>query len=209
MQITRGNCLIKFSSEVATGFACSRLENRMGWTWTLTSQLGALLHEAERLYGPRDPGFTILGIEFGGDRPGTWYPGDRNHISIRLSTSAQNDTEQAYFQLAHEVVHLLAPSDADGTIVLEEGLAHRFSLEMSQRNESNLVSTLPSYDHAKRHIDALLALDPDAIIKLREGIPCFSNMTKNHLCAVIGACPSELAETLCAPFSEFEKRVSA
>ena len=42
------------------------LPNDNGYTWTLASLLGDMLHIAEELFGPRDLSYTILGIEFGG-----------------------------------------------------------------------------------------------------------------------------------------------
>ena len=46
-----------------------RLSDGCGYTWTLASRLGEMLHMAEELFGPRDCSYTILGIEFGPDNP--------------------------------------------------------------------------------------------------------------------------------------------
>ena len=43
-----------------------RLPDGSGYTWTLASRLGEMLHMAEELFGPRDCSYTILGIEFTG-----------------------------------------------------------------------------------------------------------------------------------------------
>ena len=40
-----------------------------GYTWTLASRLGEMLKLAEERYGPRDAGYTILGVEFADDGP--------------------------------------------------------------------------------------------------------------------------------------------
>ena len=61
-----------------------RLSDGCGYTWTLASRLGEMLHMAEELFGPRDCSYTILGIEFGPDNPRIWYPGNRRHIIIQL-----------------------------------------------------------------------------------------------------------------------------
>ena len=42
-----------------------RLSEGCGYTWTLASRLGDMLHMAEELFGPRDPSYTVLGIEIG------------------------------------------------------------------------------------------------------------------------------------------------
>jgi hypothetical protein len=86
-----------------------------------------LLAEAEGRYGKRDHDWTPIGIEFGGNRPGTWYPGNRKHISIRLSQTAGQDFGQAIFQLSHEVIHLLGPLEERLAPAIEEGLAVLFS----------------------------------------------------------------------------------
>src|SRR5512133_1556486 len=98
-----------FSDLPTIGFSASPLQTG-GYTWTLTTKLGALLSEAEALYGPRDPSWTPIGIEFSEDGPKIWYPGNRRHISIMLSDKCRTDLKRAQFQLAHEAIHLLAPT---------------------------------------------------------------------------------------------------
>jgi ATP-dependent DNA ligase len=51
----------------------------------LDTLLGKFLGEAERRYGPRDPSYTPIRIEFRGDFPQAWYPGKVRHLSILLS----------------------------------------------------------------------------------------------------------------------------
>ena len=78
-----------------------------GFTYTLASRLGDILSLAEEKFGPRNPDFTILGVEFRDGVPQTWFPGNCKHIVVQLSLEAMHDEEQAVFQLAHETVHLL------------------------------------------------------------------------------------------------------
>ena len=54
---------IALSEKEARGLCCDR--NEKGFLWTLTTRLGKLLFDAEQQFGPRDPSWTILGIEFG------------------------------------------------------------------------------------------------------------------------------------------------
>ena len=76
-----------------------------GGTWTLTTYFGQMLSEAEELYGRRDLNWTPIGVEFFASTvPHIWFPGNRNHIAIRLTLSALNDLNEALWQLAHEVV---------------------------------------------------------------------------------------------------------
>ncbi len=109
------------------------LPQENGYTWTLTSRLGDALRMAESLYGERDRSWTILGVEFSGaGPPQVWYPGSfngRRDVIVQLTRSAASNEVQALFQLAHEVIHLLAPSGRpDTATVFEEGLASHFSL---------------------------------------------------------------------------------
>ena len=98
--------------------------NDSGFSWTLTSRLGDILSKAETAYGPRDMNWTILGIEFCSNVPQIWFPENCRHIAIQLATNALGDTAIACYQLAHEVIHLLAPNGQHIAPVIEEGLAH-------------------------------------------------------------------------------------
>jgi hypothetical protein len=103
----------------------SPLADGSGYTWTLSSRLGEMLRLAEERFGPRDPTYTLLGFEFAGEYPQLWFPGDCRHIVIQLTPECATDTIQACYQLSHECVHLLAPSDGRNANNLEEGLATR------------------------------------------------------------------------------------
>src|SRR5262245_12248896 len=93
--------------------------------WTLTSQLGRMLFDAETRYGPRDKEWTVLGIELVSEEmPHIWYPANFGKtITIRLGSGAHDCELIACYQLAHEAIHLLAPTGKGGASVLEEGLA--------------------------------------------------------------------------------------
>ena len=42
-------------------FSCELLPSKDGYTFTIVSQLGPMLHEAERSFGQRNKDYTILG----------------------------------------------------------------------------------------------------------------------------------------------------
>jgi hypothetical protein len=111
----------------ALGFATDEIPG--GYTYTVTTYLGLLLREAEARYGKRDRSYTLLGVEYFGDRPHLWFPGDCKHVSIILPDNARQEPLRAFTLLAHETVHLLAPGTG-GTSVFEEGLAQIFQKEM-------------------------------------------------------------------------------
>jgi hypothetical protein len=196
--------VIVLSEKCVAGFVCKPLENDSGWTWTLTTRLGELLNEAESRYGQRDLAYTILGIEFGGERPGIWYPGNRKQVSVRLSMMACSDPSQAYFQLAHEVIHLLSPTGGGGTIVLEEGLAHLFSTEMSAGHGTHYNSSIPAYENAASLLRPLLGNDPDFIRNVRQIEPCMAKIKPAHLRSVMPCGNETVFNALCEPFQDFE-----
>jgi hypothetical protein len=198
--------VVEFSDKCTVGFVCQPLENNSGWTFTLTTLLGGLLIEAEARYDRRDLEYTILGIEFGGNRPGIWYPGNRKQVSVRLSLMACHDPNQAYFQLAHEVIHLLSPTGGGGTTVLEEGLAHLFSMEMSTAQGTQYNSTIPTYDQAADLLRPLLNSDPEFIRKIRQFEPCLAHVKPEHLRATIPDGDEAVFNALCERFQDFEAR---
>ena len=110
------------------------------YSLTLAQLTSVFLTEIEKLFGPRDPKFTYVGLEFDTSHdakpriwfPHTGYPGRETdepsrHVIIRLTGNAQNDANLAIWQLAHECVHLIDPwnIEVEGrqSNALEEGLA--------------------------------------------------------------------------------------
>jgi hypothetical protein len=56
------NDMLNSDALLAYGLVSEPIPN--GGTYTLTTRLGHFLCEAEELAGPRDPSWTILGVEF-------------------------------------------------------------------------------------------------------------------------------------------------
>jgi hypothetical protein len=141
-----------------------------GYSWTLISRLGFMLKTAEEMYGPRDKDYTILGVEFVGDNPRLWYPGDCKHVAIQLGQAAMNNLDQACYQLAHECVHLLCPTGGAGASYLEEGLAtynSAYYME-SQMGQTNWRATLPSYIRAETVVRKIMEADSGSIKRMRQ-----------------------------------------
>lgn len=141
-----------------------------GYTPTLVSRLGAMLSDAENMYGPRDQTYTILGIEFGRGIPSLWYPGDCKHIAIQLDTKAMSDLSQACYQLAHECVHLLCPTGGSKTNNLEEGLASYNSTYYmkTHMNQPDWNARLSSYADAEALVKKIMDDDACAIKRMRQ-----------------------------------------
>jgi len=146
----------------AIGFHCVPIEG--GFSWSLTSLLGRMLADAEQRYGPRDKSWTILGIEFCEVGPRVWFPGNRRHVSILLSNIARENPIIAQYELAQEIVHLLAPNGGGPAPVIEEGVATIFANEWVKPMR---VSS-GSYSEAEKLAQTLLTADPMSIKILRE-----------------------------------------
>ena len=183
------------SQKQAMDFCCEPLPQGGGFTWSLTTVLGKFLREAEQEYGPRDTSWKILGIEFGGDIPQLWFPGNCRHISIKLADVARLNPIVAQFELAHETVHLLAPTGTGIANNLEEGVATIFAHKNSLIRSDQL-----SYLNVEKLVSLLLATDPFAILKLRAKRPAFSDFTPDFILQHYPHLSESVAKTLCEPF---------
>ena len=158
---------------------------RDGYTWTLASRLGDMLHMAEELFGPRDCSYTILGVEFTNSNPQIWYPGNRCEIVIQLNLSARTDTSRACYQLSHETIHLLSPTGGNNATNFEEGVACYFpAFYMKKKfNEPSWRPDLPSYKRALKLIEPSLDTDFCRVHRLRDLQPSFSQISKEAISA--------------------------
>jgi hypothetical protein len=160
-----------------------------------------MLRLAEEKFGERDRSYTILGIEYSEDIPRTWYPGNCKHIAIQLGPNARSDMNQALFHLAHETIHLLAPTGSGGANILEEGLATHFSSWYLLHHCKVLITaSLTSYVKASAKVDALLAREPGVIRRLRTIEPSFRAMTSDFLKSNISWISAEDADYLTGEF---------
>ena len=179
-----------------------RMSDDRGYTWTLASRLSNMLHMAEELFGPRDYSYTLLGIEFGPDNPRIWYPGNRRHIIIQLSLLAATSMSQACYQMAHETIHLLAPSGGRNANNFEEGVACYFAAYYMKRklNQLPLNPGLPSYERALALIKPCLDEDIYCVRRLRENQPSFLDMSKEEISKEFPKLTSEDVNFLMSPF---------
>ena len=190
---------------------------------TLPVHASRFLTEVERLFGPRDPSFTMVGIEVDatqGAHPYLWYPdsgiapddptGRSRHVAIRLTSNALTNPVRARWQLSHECLHLLDPWNerVDGRPAnwLEEGLAAWFQNRQVPEAEyhegqyglaENLV--LPLMDelpNAVKRIRGERRLRISAITPdvLQEYCPKFSHETLLNLCLPFQPLPEKLAD---------------
>ena len=195
--------MIPASRKLALGFCCEPLEES-GYTWSHTTILGDLLFTAERKYGARDKSWTILGIEICGLHPQIWYPRSSEgarFVSVMLSDAARMNPRQAVFQLAHEVIHLLAPLGRRGGLVIEEGLATANSRAESISRQLYMTPQGENYLRAESLLGEFLSLHPDGIRRLREIAPSFEDFSPDLIRGTCEGTPLALAAELCKPFA--------
>lgn len=145
--------------------------------------------------------WTPLGVEFCVDGPQTWFPGNCENIVIQLSNESASEPHRAIYQLAHEVVHLLAPFRGRVAPVIEEGLATVFSEDiLSEEFGIQNYTDMASYIGAAARVRDLLLLDSDAIRKLRLIEPTFKLMDHKTFGAAGLDVPLDLANILVQDF---------
>jgi hypothetical protein len=171
-----------------------------GGTFTLTTYLGVFLTEAERVAGPRDKSWTILGIEFFGEEreqavPHIWYP--NGFVAIRLTRDAATDPQKALFQLAHEACHLISPSGSSEASNLEEGFATVVGHTLARKYTNVDWKIDPLYREAHDDVAKLLADNPTAIRDVRTLENRLSSVTPDHLKQAVRGIQAQLAERLC------------
>ena len=193
------------SHDVAIGFASLKIDG--GYTFTLTTRFGGFLHEAEQRFGPRDMTYTPLGIEFHGSQPQLWFPGNRRHVSVILTDAARSDPGEALFELAHETVHLLAPTGSSSAPIFEEGLATLFAHEKSHELGLNKATSDPAYLHCEALVRELLTIRPDAVLAARQLQPSFAAMTPDVIKSVDNRVSDGLATALLEPFPDVVARL--
>lgn len=185
-------------------FITQELTTKNGYTWTLASRFGAMLHEIEKLYDERDKSWTFVGLEFEQHGPKIWFPGNCGNIVIQLNTNAIDNEILAHYQLAHEVVHLLAPTGERNVPVIEEGLATVYSEDYLLTNygvtDYTDYTTLDSYIEAAKLVRELLAFDFNAILKLRSIEPSFKKMSSDTFIKAGVIYPEEKIEKLISTF---------
>jgi len=135
-----------------------------------------MLDLAKEKFGDINSEYFFLGLEFKDDGPRIRYQAP-NYIVIHLTPNSLENEFLAYFQLSHEVYHLLSPTGKYDANNLEEGLAVYFSKFYLDRFTQSVFSweaaTLPNsnYYNAYKLVDKLLQIDPHIIKTIRTAFP--------------------------------------
>jgi hypothetical protein len=151
----------------------------------LAVRAALVLLRAQELYLPRDEAFRFDGARAADCGPHIRFHLDGVGVGFELDRAALNDQHLAHYQVAHEIIHMLAPDRHEtGAIMLEEGLATHFSIYGPDFENPGYRQTLIDWFHTPEaptnYRDALAAFEklngtePNAIILLRKKEPNFT-----------------------------------
>jgi DNA-directed RNA polymerase subunit F len=144
---------------------------------------------------------------FSGDNPSVRILPGQPVAVIVLQMDGADDLDTALAFLAHELVHCLHLHGGEyRPPMIEEGAAVRFSIMEAVRRNIAFAVTLwhhqttgPDAEHyaeALAAVEQLLAIEPEAIRRLRTENADWSAITAERILAVAPACPPELAAVL-------------
>lgn len=175
----------------------------------LFRQAGALWPRAEAMFGPAAmDGWELAGVTFVKGGPIVAHvPELGQSLLIILSPKAKEDRDEALFQFSHELAHCLYPMQGRQPPMIEEGCCVKFSLEAPIYSEpgyaknayQNMISNPAASNYVIAHmtVQDLLAIDPDAIRKLRAREPNWNNITPLMILDVVPSFPPGYAILLC------------
>lgn len=169
------------------------------------TQLCILLDEAENLFGPKIKPYPYIlaGVEFNQSRPEvrTWGHGESQHpkskyVMVQLSRNSVSNSHLALWHLAHECIHLLAPTPKQ-TNHFEEGLATWYqrrwvkkcasAFPVQYKNKSYGISpAYGSYLDAYDLVNELLKHDENSVKRIRKIQPDMGKLTPK---IIMTACP--------------------
>ena len=182
-------------------FLAQPLPHVAGFTWTPASRLREVITDLESWIGPRDSSFTILGVELVDGPPRIWFPGGSKDIVIQLSAIHAENPTLAYWQLAHECVHLLSPVVAGDGSTLEEGLATDFA-EHYARTRLGLaqVPQEAAYASAQSLVQRAEAHQPGFSRSVYATFGRLSKLAPSEVVNIAPSVPADVVDGLCAPF---------
>jgi hypothetical protein len=162
-----------------------RQNSMIDLTW-MTKFATKMLRKAEKDFLPRDNSYEFFGFQFAEKGPNIRFNEGYTGFCVEVSNSASGDKDRLQYQIAHEVIHFLAPVRKPPAKMIEEGLAVWFSLEgpkFSPGYRESAIAQLESsadegnYLEARNLYLALTSAEPNAIRVLRQKQPNFFEMT--------------------------------
>ena len=169
----------------------------------LKSELLRIVAEAEVLFGPRDRSYELLAPKI--TESIIAHPVVYPFRKIRIYLTSLSKTRYlASYELAHETVHVLGPTQSAAT-VLEEGVATYFS-HRYVKGIYGLQLEEPDgpYNDALHAVAPLLAKNELMIKELRVRQPLMSKIDERLLMGVIDIEPAQ-AKFLCSDFHSYSQ----
>lgn len=158
-----------------------------------------MLQQVEARFGASVGDREIVAIV--ADGPMVTVPIGNGRFEVHVQHWNVNDRRQTLFQLAHEMVHVLSQDAQVQPTYLEEGLATVFQQTFdSARYGLPALQVAGEYEVARQNVEQLLALDPEAVRKIRETESTISKVTSDQMRSVLPSCDRELAERLAKSF---------
>lgn len=171
------------------------------------------LSEAEDIFGQKTD-YEYLGISYHNFQPRVVLDSKdfltgQSFYKMELCGMAINDRTDGILQLSHEVIHLLSPVEQDeGSEVnyLEEGMATYFSKLITERDTGNsefctaALANRPNYLRAYELYESLIAIDEEAVKKLRKITPVIGNIQPEDFVAAGLEVDSNLIDALLEKF---------
>lgn len=175
---------------------------------TLAYRFGEMMTIAQNLFGERDLLYLFLGFEFVHDHGRARFVSD-TCLSIQLSFRAMTNPMEAYFELAHECIHLLSPDPHKPATILEEGMATVFAIIYMRdtMKVKALTSRQEAYEEAGALVAMLMKIDPYGIKKIREEQPAIRKIDKTLILKYYPTVPEEVAARLARTFLAGDPKV--
>lgn len=175
----------------------------------MDAEIPPIFERAVAEYGPEqwDNGWAIGGVVFHGANPITRPVPGHPLVVIVLHMEGVDDMNNALAFLAHELVHCLCLGKEEHSApMIEEGAAVRFSIMEAARRDPVFAAVLQghqttapgaeNYAEALMGVERLLAIEPEAIRRLRTEDPDWAAITAERILKVAPSCPPELAAVL-------------
>lgn len=163
--------------------------------------------QIESLYGPGRDDWIVRFVVFADEEaPCIFYPdGFAKTVGVRLVDRALDNIDYAKFQLAHELVHCLAPSGGVHGNVAEEGMAAFYqTLYSCQYLGNRVVVGDKRYKSALNALLRLLSKHGNVLIKLREIEPNIWKWTSDTFTLAGVKADPELKKSLLTPFADYK-----
>lgn len=183
----------------------------------ILSDIWGMADEIESFYGPMVQNWVLRFVVFAEESlPCIYYPdGFSQTVGIRLVPPALSDADYARFQMAHELVHCLAPAGkgSDGRVipanVIGEAVAVKFQCSYLHKRMKHAKSKISvrgtGYDDALMLYNEFTKFGKGLVQRIRLIEPYFHKWTHDAFVAAAINVPEDLERKLLMKFDDFRK----